>query len=159
MPYVQAEHCSDTMCLFLPLGYVLLTADLCVDLPWVLRPSPKTADTLRHYYNFILTPSIYSPGYFWPVFATYVFLAQCPDFWNWTTFWLFVPISYRYYFILSDPRGRNFEWQLRHWWTIIVIRIGLYIVTFYNLRNRGCQWSDYGDHAVSLYERLFVAPP
>jgi hypothetical protein len=160
----QAEHCSDTMCLFLPMGYALLTADLCVDLPWVLFPSKTTANNLRRYYTFILTPSLYTPGYWWPVFATYVFLAQCPDVWNWVTFWLFVPIAYRYSFILNHPEDPRYAVQLNHWWTIVVIRLILYMVTFHNLRNRGCAWSDYSSHAESLYQRLFVldsevAPP
>ena len=147
------------MCLFLPVGYALLTTDLCFDLPWVLQPSQTTANTLRQYYTFILTPSLYSPGYWLPLFAIYVFLGLCPSVLNWILFWLFVPIACRYYYILGHPTDPNYRWQLRHWWTIIVIRMVLYCVTYYNLKQRNCKWSDYGTHAIQLYQRIMEEGP
>ena len=154
----QAEHCHDSMCLFLRLGYVLLTADLCVDVPWVLHPSNKTATRLRKFYTFILTPTWYCPGYWWPCFAIYVFLHQCPDSYNWMTFWLFVPVAYRYYFILTQPDNQNHSQMLSNWWTIVLIRIVLFVVVFNAIRQRGCQWHRVFDHWVGLYEYFSAAP-
>ena len=134
----EQEHCPDTMCAFLPLGFVLMSADAYHDLQWCFAPSPKTEQALRNYYTNLLTPTLKMgivlwPGYLFPLYAIYVFLWQCPNMYNWYTFILYMPVAWRYFLILT---GR--DRRLAHWWTIPVIRIALTTVTIWNLQSRDC---------------------
>ena len=137
------------MCLFLPLGYAFLTVDLYYDLRWCCWPSKRTKSDLQGYYTFLLTPKGANPGYWFPLYAMFVFLIQCPNKYNWMTFWLFVPIGMRYVGLLTGK-----DRKLSHWWTIVVIRIVLYVVTYYNLQHRECVWSEYAQHGESLIQQL-----
>jgi hypothetical protein len=149
----QQEHCTDTMCVFLPIGYMLMTVDIFFDLQWCLFPSFKSAADLRWYYTNLLTPRILSlrpyPGYWFPFYAIYVFLFQCLNMYNWITFLCFVPIGYRYIGILRET-----DKTLNHWWIVVLMRVGLTVSTHYNLAYRGCFWSEYGQHAAVIVDGL-----
>ncbi len=134
----EQEHCPDTMCAFLPLGFLLMSADAYYDLQWCFTPSPKTEQALRNYYTNLLTPALKMgivpwPGYLFPLYAIYVFLWQCPNLYNWYIFILYMPVAWRYILILT---GR--DRRLSHWWTIPVLRIALTAVTIWNLQSRDC---------------------
>jgi hypothetical protein len=132
----QQEHCPDTMCAFLPLGFVLQSIDIYHDLHWCLLPSGKTGEALRNYYTTLLTPKLLYlpwPGYLFPVYAFFVFLYQCPNLYNWYIFIQYLPLSWRYYLILSDQ-----DKTLRNWWSVILLRLGLTVVTIFNLQSRNC---------------------
>jgi hypothetical protein len=150
----EQEQCSDTMCVFLPIGYMLMAADIFFDLQWCLFPSSKSAADLRWYYTNLLTPRILSlrpyPGYWFPFYAIYVFLFQCPNVYNWMTFLYFLPIGYRYIGILRET-----DKALSHWWIVVLMRVGLTVSTHYNLAYRGCFWSEYGQHVAVIAESIF----
>ena len=139
----QQEHCPDTMCAFLPLGFVLMSADAYHDLQWCMAPSLKTENALRNYYTKLLTPAfvwgiVPWPGYLFPIYATFVFLFQCPSIYNLYTFFLYLPVAWRYFLLLT---GR--DRQLSHWWMIPMLRVALTAVTIWNLQERNCgvgQW-------------------
>ncbi len=132
----QEAHCPDTMCAFLPLGFVLMSFDIYHDLQWCLVPSHKTSEALRRYYTVLLTPRLTYvpwPGYLFPIYATFVFLWQCPNIYNWYTLLLYLPLTWRYYLILTCQ-----DKKLCYWWTVIGIRIALTFVTIINLQRRNC---------------------
>ena len=138
----QQEHCPDTMCAFLPLGFILQTMDIYHDLAWCLFPSGKTGEALRNYYISLLTPTTFwskwkyiplYPGYLFPLYAIFVFLYLCPTIYNWYTFFLYIPLMWRYYRIMS-----NQDKTLKGWWSVIVLRVLLTIVTIYNIQHRNC---------------------
>lgn len=142
----QEEHCSDTMCAFLPIGYMLLSADIVHDLSWCLFPSRKTREAVTNYYTNLLTPKLSPlpwPGYLFPSWAIFIFLRQCPDIYNYYTFLLYLPLIYRYWGILQQT-----DKTLGAWWTVILIRILLTIVTTLSFSNRGCVWSNFGSYFV-----------
>lgn len=132
-------YCKVTNCGLLPFGCLLLIVDSYFDLRWVLFPSKETDRALRNYYTFILRPTltpIPSPGYYFPFYAVYKLCYECPTIYNFVLFSLFAPISSRYVGILnSDPKER-----LQNWWTIIVLRVGLFFVTTSAIRAYG-DWS------------------
>jgi hypothetical protein len=146
----QQSHCHDTMCAFLPLGFVLMTFDLYHDLQWCIFPSPKSNLALRQYYTNLLTPTFLPPrlwpGFLFPIYATYVFLGQCPNIYNWMTFFLYLPLVYRYYTILTRK-----DRDLRHWWIVILLRAALTYVTIINRYDRNCQgWNNHFLRAIKL---------
>ena len=127
------------MCSFLPLGLFLMSMDITYDLGWCLFPSKKTAQSLCEYYTFILTPRLLPPypGWLFPVYTTYVFLWQCPNVYNWCIFLVYIPVSYRYYRILTKQD------DLQRWWFVVLLRALLTLATLRNLQSRGCVWGEY----------------
>lgn len=152
----EQEHCPDTMCVFLPLGYLLLAVDSYFDLRWCLFPSPKTLSDLQWYYTNLLTPRLLSlrpyPGYWFPFYAIFVFLFQCPNNYNWITFGFFLPIGYRYIGLL-----RGTDKTSSRWWIVVLMRVGLAVTTHYNLSYRGCQWCEYGQHVSKIVDGFLPA--
>jgi hypothetical protein len=127
--------CWNIDCAILPMGYGLLLADSIFDLQWVFRPSSATKQALIAYYQTILTPQVsYGyPGYVWPLFVIFKLCIQCPNPHNYATLALFLPIAYRYVGIMNGT-----DTHLKHWWTIVVLRILLVIVNTWNLRTLQC---------------------
>ena len=177
--FQQQSHCGSTMCAFLPVGLFLMSMDIVYDLAWCLFPSDRTATALKGYYRAILTPRLFPPypGWLFPVYATYVFLLQCPNIWNWCIFFLYVPVSYRYYQILtaldcsttSTSRANKSgapisgsvhtvsvenEALLRGWWSVVLLRVLLTITTLRNLQSRGCEWNQYFQDLLAALSHL-----
>lgn len=132
--------CKDTNCAILPIGFALLAVDSYYDLRWVLRPSPTTAQELRRYYTFLLAPRwqpIPHPGFLFPFYCIYKLCVECPTIFNHWLLALFVPISCRYVGILNLYKQE----QLQHWWTVVVLRVGLAVVNTLALQAYGdCAW-------------------
>mmetsp|Transcript_116029 Transcript_116029/g.173372 ORF Transcript_116029/g.173372 Transcript_116029/m.173372 type:complete len:182 (-) Transcript_116029:142-687(-) len=143
----DSQTCFDTNCALLPLGYLLLTSDICFDLQYVLNPSGSSAQRLMGYYQSILTPSFYSPGYFFPFYATYQLCVRCYSPYNLVLLLLWLPIAKRYTTIykvdltneiaVEDCHSRH-GMLLKHWWTVILLRLALYYVTYIDYRGCGC---------------------
>ena len=127
--------CWNIDCAILPVGYGLIIADSIFDLNWVLRPSSATKQALIGYYTTILTPKVTFgyPGYWWPLFVIFKLCIQCPNELNYLTLMIFLPIAYRYVGLMNGT-----DTQLRHWWTIVVLRILLVVVNTWNLRVLQC---------------------
>jgi hypothetical protein len=156
----ETQACVDTNCALLPLGFLLLTSDICFDLQYVFRPSGASARRLIRYYQLILTPAVYHPGYFFPVYATYQLCVRCYSPYNLMLLLLWAPIAQRYttiYKVKTTTTTTEEEEEdvchyssrhaslLKHWWTVIVLRIALYYVTYVNFSGCGCTadtWSD-----------------
>lgn len=126
--------CWNVGCTLLPVGYLLLLVDAYFDLRWVLFPSTKTKQALIDYYTTILTPTNFYPGYWYPVYVIYKLCLQCPTSYHFLTLGMFLPVAYRYVGIL-----RRTDTRLDHWWTIIVWRVMLAIVTTWNIQSLGCR--------------------
>ena len=143
-----ADFCKATNCGLLPLGYLLLLVDSYYDLRWVLWPSKHTETQLRNYYTLILTPTLRPlpcPGYWFPLYVIYKLIYQCPTFYNGVLLSLFLPISYRYKGILN----RDETEKLQHWWTIVLLRVGLAITNTMALKVH-----DTGDGECSLQQQV-----
>ena len=81
----------------------------------------------------------------------YKLIYQCPTHYNCALLGLFVPISYRYVGILS----RHETEKLQHWWTIVLLRIGLAITNTMALKIH-----DNGDEnggGCSIQQHMFGA--
>jgi len=119
---------------------------MCFDLQYLLAPSTASAKRLLHYYQLILTPrpAMLSPGYYFPLFIIHQLCVACPSIHNYWTLALWLPISYRYYFLLKqctvDERNlqQNHAKVLQHWWTVVVLRLGLYYINYSNLQASSC---------------------
>ena len=138
---IPPEICPHAMCSLLPFGFVLLTSDCYHDLRWCLLPSDTTKEELKEYYMKILTPRLYPPcpGFFFPMYVTYIFCGICPDWICWALFVLYIPLCKRYW---SIAHGRD---DLDSWWYIVCIRMIMGILTYIAIQRRGCQMNDYRD--------------
>lgn len=136
--------CWDVNCAVLPVGYLLLAVDSYFDICWVLWPSLKTASAVKAYYTTILTPRApyLFPGYWFPVYVIFLLCAQCPTAYNYVLLVLFGVVAYRYVGIL-----RGTDHQLRHWWTVIVVRVLLAIYTTRDIQSLQCRsMANYAEH-------------
>eukprot|EP00542_Grammatophora_oceanica_P021711 CAMPEP_0194049982 /NCGR_PEP_ID=MMETSP0009_2-20130614/32324_1 /TAXON_ID=210454 /ORGANISM="Grammatophora oceanica, Strain CCMP 410" /LENGTH=155 /DNA_ID=CAMNT_0038696329 /DNA_START=132 /DNA_END=599 /DNA_ORIENTATION=+ len=135
----ENDHCPTIVCSLLPLGYIFLASDLYRDLRWCIWPSHTTANDLKNYYITILTPklALANPGYLFPVYVTFKFCYECPDFYNFLLLLCYIPLCYRYYGILSRR-----DKTLPHWWTVVLIRFVMLWVVHKGLQSRGCQLSN-----------------
>eukprot|EP00977_Amphora_coffeiformis_P012311 scaffold3043_cov180-Amphora_coffeaeformis.AAC.3 len=139
--------CWNVGCTILPVGYFLLAIDSYFDLRWVLFPSPKTKKALIDYYTTILTPRALYPGYWFPVYVIYTLCIQCPTFYHYFTLAMFCPISVRYVGIL-----RGTDTRVDHWWTVLLWRVLLAIVTTWNMQSLGCRGpANYGLHVREVF--------
>ena len=151
----EHDYCPNTMCSLLPFGFVLLTSDLFHDLRWCLSPSKENARKLKEYYMAVLTPRLLPipwPGLLFPLYAIYIFVGMCPDWINWSLFFLYIPLCEKYYRIKQGEMD-----CLRSWWLVIVIRVLMGILTYKGWGERGCRMIDYLDNfrAFMTYSHLF----
>ena len=146
------DVCPQTMCSLLPVGYVLLACDSYHDLRWCFTPSESTSRQLKKYYSTILTPRLLPmpfPGFLFPIWVIYIFLAECPDWIGWSMFALYVPLCKRYYAI---KKKRD---DLSGWWQVLLIRVGLAVLTYKGIEQRGCDLLNYGEY-FKLFMRRFL---
>jgi hypothetical protein len=163
------DVCPHAMCIFLPIGFILLAFDSYHDLRWCLQPSKTTANQLKWYYSTILTPRIAPipcPGFLFPIYVIYFFLNVCPDWIGWSMFALYIPLCERYYRIIClekkrRERGGGDEEEdsnndcLEGWWLVVGIRVGLAALTHQGIVERGCNIEEYSDDFGRFWEIQF----
>ena len=153
----SGEHlCLDTHCAVSFISYVLLLFDSYFDITFILNPTKENAASLRSYYKLVLTPSLSPlpwPGYSFPPYTIYKMCYECPNVYFLTLSALWLLLSVRYHRILRDTD------DLKHWWSVVLIRVVMAILLALNLGSTRCQLSQNIPRFLGLGRNVFVGLP